>query len=356
MLHEYEQHPYGLIYPEMDAAEFETLCLDIKENGFVNPVVMLYEGKILDGWHRYQAALTLDRVDELTFKEFDGESPLAYIVSLNSHRRHLTPSQRAVIAVKHTEMLEVGDVATQKDARSDDRPQSNDEVAKVAGVGEKTVRRAKQALSVAPEKADAMIAGETTPTKVIEEHKRNYELIETPEFTEKVYDILYVDPPWDYKGQSQHAGTGEDLTGGADTHYPTMTLSQLKTLDIPSISAKNSLLFLWVTGPHLDQGIELGKAWGFDYKQVAFVWDKQRVNPGYYTMTQCEYVLVFKRGTRPGKPDAYPYQLVSAKRGEHSEKPLDVRERIFDMYPEAVRVELFARQTFSHWDAWGHEV
>ena len=356
MLIEYEQHVYGSIYPQFEEAEFQYFCADITENGFQNPIIILYEGKVLDGWHRYQAALTLDRVGELAFKEFDGESPLSYIVSLNSHRRHLTPAQRAVIAVKHTEMLGRGGDRKSEEIKGPDGPlKTIDEVAKVAGVGRNTVRRAKQALSIAPDKADAMIAGETTPTKVIQEYKEHVS-VEPPDFDENVYDILYVDPPWDYKGQSQHAGTGEDLTGGAAVHYPTLTLGELKALDVPSISAKNCLLFLWTTGPHLDQAIDLGKAWGFDYKQVAFVWDKQRVNPGYYTLTQCEYVLVFKCGTRPGKPDAYPYQLVSKKRGEHSKKPLEVRERIFDMYPKAARVELFARQKFPDWNVWGNEV
>ena len=184
------------------------------ENGFLNPVIILYQGQVLDGWHRYQAALTLDRVGELTFKEFDGESPLTYIVSLNSRRRHLTPPQRAAIAVKHTVMLEHGGDRKSEQIKGPDGPlKTIDEVAKVAGVSRNTVKRVKKALEIAPEKADEMISGETTPTKVIKEHKEHVS-VDPPEFAEKVYDILYVDPPWDYKGQSQHAGTGEDLTGG----------------------------------------------------------------------------------------------------------------------------------------------
>ena len=76
----------------------------------------------------------------------------------NSDRRHLTPSQRAVIAVKHTEMLEVGDVKAQTFGSSHDetepQPKSRTEVAKVAGVSDKTVERAKKALEIAPEKAE----------------------------------------------------------------------------------------------------------------------------------------------------------------------------------------------------------
>ena len=76
------------------------------------------------------------------------------------------------------------------------------------------------------------------------------------------FDIIYADPPWDYKGQLQHAGEGSQDTGGAVRHYPTVTLDDLKTLNVPSISAQDSLLFMWATNPHLDQAIDLGKGVG----------------------------------------------------------------------------------------------
>ena len=87
------------------------------------------------------------------------------------------------------------------------------------------------------------------------------------------YEILYADPPWDYKGQRQHNGKGGKDTGGANRHYPTMTLSELKKLDINSICAENCLLFMWSSSPHLDQAINLMKAWGFSWATVGFVWN-----------------------------------------------------------------------------------
>ena len=44
----------------------------------------------------------------------------------------------------------------------------------------------------------------------------------------KLYQIIYCDPPWDYKGQTQHTGRGGTKSGGAVTHYPTMTVSEMK--------------------------------------------------------------------------------------------------------------------------------
>jgi len=109
------------------------------------------------------------------------------------------------------------------------------------------------------------------------------------------YEIIYADPPWDYKGQTQHGGKGNPDSGGAIRHYPTMTVPEMiENIHIPA--ADNSLLFMWTSSPHLDQAIDLGKGWGFKFATVAFVWDKQRVNPGFYTMSQTELCLVFKRG------------------------------------------------------------
>ena len=176
------------------------------------------------------------------------------------------------------------------------------------------------------------------------------------------FDIIYADPPWDYRGQLQHAGEGSQDTGGAVRHYPTVTLDDLKTLNVASICAQDSLLFMWTTNPHLDQAIDLGKTWGFSWATVAFVWDKVRVNPGFYTMSQCELCLVFKRGKIPSPRGARNVrQLVTAKREGHSKKPDEVRLRIENMFPLLRKIELFARErggqgfTDHRWTKWGFE-
>ena len=172
------------------------------------------------------------------------------------------------------------------------------------------------------------------------------------------YAVVYADPPWDYKGQLQHAGPGSGDSGGAVRHYPTVQFNDLIELNVASIAADDSLLFMWATSPHLDQAIDLGKAWGFAWATVAFVWDKQRVNPGFYTMSQCELCLVFKRGRIPTPRGARNVrQLVSEPRAEHSRKPVEVRHRIEDMFPRQRKIELFARDAdIRGWDTWGEEI
>lgn len=178
-----------------------------------------------------------------------------------------------------------------------------------------------------------------------------------PPLPSQRYEIIYADPPWDYKGQLQHAGPGSGDTGGAERHFPTVTLRDLMELPVSDIAADDSLLFLWATSPHLDQAIDLGKAWGFAWATVAFVWDKQRVNPGFYTMSQCELCLVFKHGKIPRpRGSRSERQLMSELRGRHSQKPIEARKRIERMFPTQRKIELFARSPHIEWDAWGLEV
>ena len=176
---------------------------------------------------------------------------------------------------------------------------------------------------------------------------------------DKKYQIIYADPAWDYKGQKQHNGKGGKDTGGAINHYPTMKLSELKALKpmIDKMADENCLLFMWATSPHLDQAIELIKAWGFKWATVGFCWSKDRVNPSYYTMSQIELCLIGKKGKIPQPRGARNIrQFVPHPRQKHSKKPNEVRTRIEKMFPTQNKIELFARERFDGWDAWGNEI
>jgi len=175
--------------------------------------------------------------------------------------------------------------------------------------------------------------------------------------TKRKFQIIYADPPWDYKGQQQHTGKGGPVSGGSAFHYGTLKLRELKTLNIAEVADENCLLFLWATSPHLDQAIELMKAWGFQWATVGFVWNKERVNPGFYTMSQCELCLIGKKGKIPTPRGARNIrQLVHALRGKHSEKPEEVRRRIELMFPDQKKLEMFAREEIGGWDCWGDDV
>jgi N6-adenosine-specific RNA methylase IME4 len=185
-----------------------------------------------------------------------------------------------------------------------------------------------------------------------------------PPLPPEKFQIIYADPPWDYGGKLQFdrsSASAEKIDlarnifiSSASFKYPTLKLPELKKLDLDSITESDSLLFMWATNPHLDQALELGKAWGFEYKTVGFVWNKMVHNPGKYTMSYCELCLIFKKGRIPSPRGARNIkQLVEAPRGRHSEKPSEVRNNIDKMFPSQKKIELFARAQNPGWRSWG---
>jgi len=188
-----------------------------------------------------------------------------------------------------------------------------------------------------------------------------------PKLPNKKFSVIYADPPWDYNGKlqfdnSSKASENIDLSkkifiSSAVFKYPTLKTSELMKLPVSEIADDDCLLFMWATNPHLAQAIELGKAWGFEYRTVAFVWDKMKHNPGIYTLSNCELCLVFKRGKIPTPRGARNVQqLIRSPRKQHSEKPAEVIQAIEKMFPNHERIELFARKKTNGWSVWGLDV
>ena len=188
-----------------------------------------------------------------------------------------------------------------------------------------------------------------------------------PKLPNKKFDIIYADPPWHYNGKLQFDKSSKSkenidfsrkiFISSAMFKYPTLKTGELMQIPIREIAKNDCLLFMWTSNPHLAQAVELGEAWGFEYKTVAFVWDKMNHNPGQYTLSNCELCLVFKRGRIPKPRGARNMQqLVRSPRKEHSEKPVEVIQAIEKMFPTQERIELFARRKAEGWSAWGLDV
>lgn len=180
----------------------------------------------------------------------------------------------------------------------------------------------------------------------------------------KTYDIIYMDPPWDYKGRQIVSHNNQKNPDGSwietstvEDHYPTMTDQQLKDLPINDMLSDDALVFMWIGTPILHRAMDIATHWGLQYSTIGFVWDKQRIVPGYYTLSSCEMVFIFKKGKIP-KPrgSRKVRQFFSEKRREHSRKPDEIRNRIEEMFPTQTKLEMFARTTSPGWDVWGNEV
>lgn len=163
------------------------------------------------------------------------------------------------------------------------------------------------------------------------------------------YDVIYADPPWRFKPMFKGATYSNDQ----EKHYPTMSLDDICALEVPA--ARSSVLYLWVTSPHLAQGLRVMESWGFGYKSSA-VWAKPSPGTGYWWRTQHELLLVGNRGKWPApKPKQRVGSVYPFPRTRHSQKPTAIRDQIAGWWPEARRLEMFARTAAPGWDSWGNE-
>ena len=175
----------------------------------------------------------------------------------------------------------------------------------------------------------------------------------------KKYKIIYADPPWKYNSRANHKTR---FRGGAEGHYPLMSMDEIKALPINKIADKNCALLMWATFPYLDEQIKLFEHWGFEYKTLGFLWMKaNKINGfpffgvGFYSKSNAEICLLGIKGRM--KPITNKIsQVVLAPRGEHSVKPKEVRNKIVELFGDLPRIELFARQKTKGWDTWGNEV
>ncbi len=98
----YEVHPACAMLPMMSQASLEEMAEDIAANGQHQPVIT-FEGVLLDGRNRLRACEIAGIEPEI--REWDGEDPVRWVLSLNFHRRHLSDSQKSVVGARAEELL-----------------------------------------------------------------------------------------------------------------------------------------------------------------------------------------------------------------------------------------------------------
>lgn len=176
----------------------------------------------------------------------------------------------------------------------------------------------------------------------------------------KKYGIVYADPPWFYKTQGKN--------GGAANHYDLMDDETLKALPVRKLYEPKCAVFMWVTGPRLDMGIDTLRSWDLHYRGMAFVWVKTRADgkpigakggPPAFVKSVTEFVIV---GTTIPSGRVWPLmnfkqrQVLFEPVSRHSAKPWKIRRAIEKLAPEDTpKIELFARERFPGWDCWGNE-
>lgn len=175
----------------------------------------------------------------------------------------------------------------------------------------------------------------------------------------KKYNIIYADPPWQYKVWSKK-GNGRS----AESHYKTLGIKEIVNMKefIKDISADDCVLFIWITYPCLKEAIQVIEEWGFTYKTCGFAWVKRNKKAnswfwgmGYWTRANSELCLIATKG-KIKRISRKVHQIIDTPIEEHSKKPAVVRDRIVELMGDLPKIELFAREKADGWDVWGNEV
>lgn len=139
----YEFHPLANIFPLIEGQAFTELVSDIRANGVREPIWM-YENQILDGRNRYRAAKEAGIGCEI--RAYVGADPVAFVVSLNLHRRHLTESQRGMVAAKLANMKRTDTLTQNRSANLQNGMVSQSDAAKLLNVSTRSVAAAAKVL------------------------------------------------------------------------------------------------------------------------------------------------------------------------------------------------------------------
>jgi len=369
------------LIPALSAEEYAQLEANILEEGIREPIIT-WNGYIIDGHNRFSIAQRFNLEYKTTSKHFSSEESVKEWMILNQFgRRNLSNYQRSVLALELEEVFKEkakNKQGTRNDltsSKSLEEVRTHKELEKVAQVSHETVRKVKKIQEKAPKEVKAKLAtGEISinaaykeikkeeKKEELQEKKKEYEKrIESNtnnEFkidifnTNQTFRVIYADPAWSYNDKQD-----TPQLGGASKHYDTMSIAELSKLPVNKISEKNSILFLWVTSPLLEDSFKVVASWGFKYK-TSFIWDKVKHNMGHYNSVRHEILLVCTKGScTPDNKVLYNSVQRIERNNNHSEKPIEFLNIIDDLYSYGNKLEMFCRTIKKeNWYGWGNEL
>jgi N6-adenosine-specific RNA methylase IME4 len=287
-------------------------------------------------------------------EEYQG---LVNLPKVDSEPLPLTPPDRVSLTPKDKELISMRakPTHTQTTPKTIISINTRKEAATLAKVSEKTYAKGKEVLQKAtPEVIAKVMQGEVSIHKAYtdihrEEKKaeRQADIVANPVLPDGKYNVILADPPWQYN-------FSETQSREIENQYPTMTLDDIKNLELPI--DENAVLFLWATAPKLEEALKVLNAWGFEYKTCA-VWDKEVIGMGYWFRIQHELLLVGVKGSmRPPETENRVSSVIRSKRSSHSSKPEIVYEMLEAMFPNCKYLEVFARSNREGWISWGNQI
>ena len=378
---------YNLI-PPLSPEELSSLEASLKHEGCRDPLVV-WNNTIIDGHHRYaicsKYGISFNVIERSELQtELDVK---LWMINNQFSRRNLPTEIRVALAYKLKEfeaqkarerqlaslkqfseqeaVIEEDAVSSlahqyanghnyheEKDDLKSPRGKTLEIIAQKAGVSTRTAEQydAIQRKGTDEQKAE-VAAGQSSIKKVYTQIQKaeRLEKNKATEWPKGKYRVIYADPPWQY-------GDERSGFGGAVDHYNTMSMAELKSMPVASLTEDNAVLFLWATAPLLPEALELINAWGFKYK-TNFIWDKVKHNMGHYNSVRHELLLIATKGScTPDNVQLFDSVQSIKRTDRHSEKPEEFRKIIDTLYTYGNKLEMFARKQVEGWEVFGNEL
>jgi N6-adenosine-specific RNA methylase IME4 len=174
----------------------------------------------------------------------------------------------------------------------------------------------------------------------------------------KKFATILADPPWQFINRTGKVAPEHRRL----SRYGTMTLPEICALPVESALASTAHLYLWVPNALLPNGLEVMKAWGFEYKSN-LIWHKLRKDGGsvgrgvgFYFRNVTEIILFGVRGknARTLQPGRTQVNYIGTRKREHSRKP-DEQYELIEACSPGPRLEMFSRGTRNGWTVWGNQ-
>lgn len=174
----------------------------------------------------------------------------------------------------------------------------------------------------------------------------------------KKFQTILADPPWQFTNRTGKIAPEHKRLN----RYSTLSLKEISDIPVSKCLAETAHCYLWVPNALLPEGLEVLKAWGFQYKSN-IIWHKVRKDGGpdgrgvgFYFRNTTEIILFGVKGKNARTQEAGRKQvnIIRTQKREHSRKPDELYE-IIESCSKGPYLELFARGTRKGWKSWGNQ-
>lgn len=172
------------------------------------------------------------------------------------------------------------------------------------------------------------------------------------------FRTILADPPWQFQNRTGKVAPEHKRLN----RYSTMDLQAICDLPVAEVAQDTAHLYMWVPNALLPEGLEVMKAWGFNYKSN-LIWHKIRKDGGsdgrgvgFYFRNVTEILLFGTRGknARTEPPGRSQVNMIQTRKREHSRKP-DEQYELVEACSTGPYLELFARGERPGWAVWGNQ-